>query len=511
MCATANVKLSPKIQANIKGVALSNLQLLQSINLGNPVAEMDQHLSDLFIPTAALAAFIDDRFDIVRGVKGSGKSALVRVIQANQQRFRPLSDVLVRVATEHTGEPAFKRAFGSLGQGKYSQAELVAAWKTYLLNLALDALEDDVLSASGKAALQFAVDQGIRYKTTSSYRKVMWSLLRFLNLKSFTLGADQIQAEFHDAPADVWNADKPIPDFPELLTLCARAFEEKGVRCWILIDRLDAAFQDSPDLERAALKALLLAYRDFQGVRYLCPKMFFRTDLFDLVTDEDGFRELSHVMARTSPPIGWDPDALQAMLMTRFAFNDAIGTRYGVKRTDVSNPDLRKSLCFSIFSDKVDYGEKKADTWTWIMNRIIDATGVRTPRDLQTLTLAAIDEQVSILMRDGDDVAEPLIGPAAIKRGLAQLSHDKIRATLLAEHPQLRDSILAFSKGKAEHDQASLEKLLGENWESITQALNRIGFIENVKESASWKIPMLYRDGLDITQGATFDKRQATE
>lgn len=237
---------------------MKNSEILARLDLGKSVAENDTNLSSYFVPTVALSDFLDDRFDIIRGVKGSGKSALLRVVSGQQSEYAQLTDVLLHVATEHAGEPAFKRAFDQIKTDAYVEKELVSAWKTYLLNLALDELEK-INSPECKEAISFAQKSGIRFKTTSNYKKIVWSLLRFLHVEKFSVGLDGLMAEFPDAPPDIWTRNDAAVDFTEALALCVKALEMIDKRCWVLVDRLDAVFQDEPKLEAVALKSLLYA------------------------------------------------------------------------------------------------------------------------------------------------------------------------------------------------------------------------------------------------------------
>ncbi|ADU36219.1 P-loop ATPase, Sll1717 family [Variovorax paradoxus] len=483
---------------------MKNSEILARLDLGQSVAENDRNLASYFVPTVAVSDFVTDRYDLIRGVKGSGKSALLRVVSGGQANYPELKDVLLHVATEHAGEPSFKRAFDQIKKDSFSEAELVAAWKTYLLNLVLDALSSSS-SAEAKAALAYAEKVGIRFRTTSNYKKIFWSLLRFLHVEKFSVSAEGLMAEFPDAPPAIWT-DKPhaVVDFPEALRLCSDALKAQSQRCWVLVDRLDAAFQDEPALEQAALKSLLVAYKDFMGYDTVRLKLFLRTDLFDQVTRTGGFRELTHVLDRTSPPMAWDSDQLLAMIMERFMFNESIQKKYGLVQVDMRDPDLRQAGFFSIFSGQIEVGSRQSDSWTWIFNRIRDGNGIRTPRDLHALVTNAARKESDILSRGGDEASDSLISPAAVKAGLDQMSQDKVRTSLIAENPGLESSIRAFQRGKAEHNGETLKKLLGPEWDKIVEDLQRIGFVERVGDS--WKIPQLYRSGLEITQGAAFEK-----
>ena len=58
----------------------------------------------------------------------------------------------------------------------------------------------------------------------------------------------------------------------------------------------------------------------------------------------------------------------------------------------------------------------------------------------------------------------------------------------------------------------SLAKLLKVEIDDVSKAikpLKELGFLEEIGES--YKIPMLYRGGLDITQGKAFEDNHATD
>lgn len=81
----------------------------------------------------------------------------------------------------------------------------------------------------------------------------------------------------------------------------------------------------------------------------------------------------------------------------------------------------------------------------------------------------------------------------------------RVEDTLQAEYPNLQMYFEIFRGGKAEQNRDSLAELIGGNapqLQAVLDMLVRCGFLERVGES--WKVPMLYRDGLDITQGKAF-------
>src|SRR5690606_39078058 len=143
--------------------------------------------------------------------------AILRMIVENRATYPKLADTLLVVATEHAGEPAFKRAFDSLRAGEYNELALVNAWKTYILNFFLDALEEFGQAGGVREVIRYAEQQGIRFRSTSLFKKALWSLLRFLHPKSFSLSEAGISAEFPDEPPEFWTRSDGIVDFPGII------------------------------------------------------------------------------------------------------------------------------------------------------------------------------------------------------------------------------------------------------------------------------------------------------
>lgn len=143
-----------------------------------------------------------------------------------------------------------------------------------------------------------------------------------------------------------------------------------------------------------------------------------------------------------------------------------------------------------------------------MQTRIADGNGIAPPRNLIDLASKAQQAQQRKEAREDREFepGEPLIGGDALKRGLSALSTERVQDTLLAEAGDYADTIALFRDGKAEHNTASLAEILGVDTGAAidaTKPLLDIGFLEQTGDS--FKIPMLYRDGLKITQGKAFE------
>ena len=100
----------------------------------------------------------------------------------------------------------------------------------------------------------------------------------------------------------------------------------------------------------------------------------------------------------------------------------------------------------------------------------------------------------------------PLIGSESLKEGLARLSGERVNDTLLVEaSEQHKLWIERFRDGRAEHNEESIAAALRLPVDELTEpirVLNDLGFLEVV--GATYKVPMLYRAGLNISQGKAF-------
>ena len=141
------------------------------------------------------------------------------------------------------------------------------------------------------------------------------------------------------------------------------------------------------------------------------------------------------------------------------------------------------------------------------MSRIRDGNGIKPPRNLIDLIVKAKEAQIRSEERNPREYApeQAIIEADSIRRAHRALSEQRVQDTLLAETADLVPMIEKFRDGKAEHNESSLAALLGVKIEGVRNAVKpllEMGFLEEV--GGSFKVPMLYRDGLRITQGKAF-------
>ena len=481
-------------------------EVLQQLDLGSSVAEFDSALEKYFVETQSFRTVIQDKADIIAGDKGTGKTALYRILQARAAQYPELNGVTIVPAFNPDGSPIFQRLTES---APLEEAGYGSVWKTYVFALVGNWLVDTAKGVKSKDVqlverlLTLAELRSLEHTPVTVFGRIVdWTKKKIGGAKSAQLGLGiphgpsvTPKLEF----AEDTTGTKRMR-YEEALHILDRALEEHGHTCWVALDRLDEAFQSTPTVELPALRALFRSYLDLQPYKRIRLKLFVRRDLFRKVT-QGGFVNLTHVNARKIE-IRWDEDDLKNLLCRRIRENATFMKDIGV--TKVQSDD---EIFDTIFPEQVDAGGGRPKTWQWMMSRIRDGNLLKPPRNLIDLVKKAQEAQMRREERESNQhtAGQPIVGGEALKAGLATLSEERVNDTLLAEAGEYSKWIDRFRSGKAEHSEESLASTLDvgiDQARRVAKALAEIGFLEQVGEN--YKIPMLYRDGLSITQGKAF-------
>lgn len=490
--------------------------LLGTLNIGNSVAEFDDALEDYFVENDAFNALVKGQADIIAGDKGTGKTAVYRILQKRFGKIDSLKGIEVLSGFNPAGSPIFQKL---VKQPALTEGQYASVWKAYFLSLVgnwiLEIAGDEHSETFNKLHTLLS-NTGLRSKDDKPdtiFNKIVNSIQRIFTPKSAEMGVTFSETgipiitpkvEFSSQQDTQSSSNVEIPHEQALRTL-NDCLKEIDYTVWLALDRLDEAFQGFPGVEIPALRALLRTYLDMLEFDRIRLKLFVRRDLFRKVIG-DGFVNLTHINARKKE-IFWDEADLLSLLTARIRENSEFIQKIdGKALTD-------EQLFYRLFPGKVDQAERKPVTWNWVISHIRDGNDVKPPRNLIDFANLAREEQLRSESRSPKAYTpdSPLITSEAIKKAHTRLSIQRVEDTLLAEStPEIATLIAKFKKSKSEHNAESLEKTLslaGDKLEFATKQLIDVGFLEALR--ATWKIPMLYRDGLDITQGKAFTTEQA--
>lgn len=498
--------------------------LLRGLDLGSSVAESDTVLESARIETSAFSDLLNDRVDLIPGTKGSGKSALFRIIvDFLPDALLANRKVVIAHGIQAPGDPVFHAFIDHFS--KLSEEEFVSFWCIYLVSLAHEQFikgprYSKFLRGSIAAIQKFrracANARIPEIQAKKSLRDVIeWSLHVLATWRpkvkysppndvgDFTLdlfGSKEVTPVPEDT-VPTHSLPKYVNDIKESLE---DVLEKSQFSLWLMVDRLDEIFPRRSDVERTALRGLLRAMRYFASAR-IRVKVFLRDDMLEqVVRTETGFTALTHVTVRQADTLRWTQDQILTMTVKRFFANDKFAEHLKVKREQLDASAQYRAASFDkIFPPAVFRGKKQSPTIRWIFNRCSDGRGVVTPRDVLDLLIRAKQKQQDIYVADPDGTSEYIMSPAAIQYGFEELSKRKRETYLQAEFPHLWKDIGKFLGGKTDYNSTALENLLGADWQSIAGHLLSIGFFSKGKKSGEdvYSIPFLYRHGMNLTQG----------
>ena len=88
---------------------MNRKEALRQLKLGNSVAEADDDLQNYFVETESFRSLIHGDGDIVAGDKGTGKSALFKILAQRYRDIPELERVAVIPAFNTGGDPVFQQ------------------------------------------------------------------------------------------------------------------------------------------------------------------------------------------------------------------------------------------------------------------------------------------------------------------------------------------------------------------------------------------------------------------
>lgn len=491
-------------------------KILSKITFGERVAEEEiDELGLYFVETDQWKRVFDGDVDIIYGAKGFGKSAIYSLI-LNRAGELAARGINVIPAENPSGAPVFGQL---VADPPNSENELRGLWKIYFLSLiaetfrkasklpepckrVLEAMQeaglvarDSSLPGKLKSAMDYvrrhlkaeAVEGGIKIDSTTGMPTGVTGRIILREPNSLEHEAGLVSAD-------------------NLLKLSHEGLKSEGRRIWLVLDRLDVAFVESPELESNALRALFRVYLDLVPFECICLKIFLRSDIWKRIMTKP-FPEASHITRTTT--ISWNKNSLLNLVARRLLHNAAIVEFYKVK-PEIVLDSLFEQLQFfyKVYPAQVDAGPNKPKTLDWMLSRTSDGSRETAPRELIHLLSSVRDSQLKSLEIGGaEPEGEALFDRNAIKDSLSPVSKARFEQTLCAEYPQFKGMLKKLENEKTEQRPATLAKIWDTSIEEalkLAEQLTEIGFFERqgTKEDPVFKVPFLYRGALSMVQGS---------
>ena len=490
---------------------------LAAINLGEVVAEHEEHLAEYFVETPDFRAICQDRHDLILGVKGSGKSAIARVLVTPDFEISELDDVDVIPAFNVGGSPFFSQLPDGLDESGYRRL-----WLAFFLSLAGVHLVDRYDSLSDVKQLSKALSEAglinANGSTSSVWRRLVGALRNITPEASIEisengtpvltgriLGSAQETSTPESTPA--WF--DPSFDAVELVEMITHILEVSGRRCWSILDRLDESFADRPGAETLALRGLLRALLDVSGPSSrLRVKAFLRFDIFERITRDSGFVNLDHFRDLR---LVWSRKGITDVLGRRLCASEDL-----VRLCATSDQD---SLLSSVLPRYVHYftGGRvtRMTTIPWCIDQSSSVPGEPSPRNALQLVRLAVRHasgDPSYRVRTFDST-QALVRVEDLMKGWEHLSKERLENHLFAEHNELRHVVESFRGGNERFDLDFLKSMrvpTGYLSESQIRELVRSGFLV-VNSNRTYSVARLYCPALKLNAGTSRELGDETD
>lgn len=487
-------------------------EVVQSITMGSRIAEDERDdLSAYFVETENWRKVYLGEADVIFAPKGGGKSAIYSMLMSREGDFFDRG-ILLATAENPSGGTAFTEVETA---PPTSEAEFIGLWKIYFLTIIAQTLAQyDVKNEPAKRLLAKLAEAGLLPPSAAPRRQLVRTAMDYVK---FLFRPKSVEAALTMDPVSGLPIIVPKITFAEptneerqggalfvdeLFDLAQDALDLEDTSMWILLDRLDIAFADSPELEANALRALFRVYRDVEPRNKVHLKIFLRSDIWASIT-KDGFREASHITRDLR--IEWNENTLLRLAVQRLLRSRDLRAHYGVDEAEVlSDIEQQRAFFYRVFPPQIDQGSKKPATVDWCLSRTKDGTGQNAPRELIHLLSETRNSQLNRFETgQASPEGDAVFDRQAFKEALPTVSSARLTQTLYAEHPTLRPYIAKLEGQKTRQNAVSLAAIWGVTEAEaggVAEQLVVVGFFEP-RMSDFW-VPFMYRPALEMVQGS---------
>ena len=497
------------------------------MNFGRVDGETDNRFESCFIGTEMLRQVLLPQHSLIVGNKGSGKSAICRLLCDDLQKVKPLlpknfDDVYCIPAYGLQNEEFFP-ALDSLEIRPETVDDFRYHWLLYLgLKLSRWLVEDERL----KTMIEQGKDEEVKRAFATLHRALMDVELidnpgvftklkhRFTIKQSPDKNKRERKSGTEEKPYNAEFREKTGMSIIALLENVDTVLRGTNRLAWLMLDKLDLLYVDDITKLRASITGLvqlLVQYgNQFKNIHF---KIFLRNDIY---------RQLhivnkSHLISYTTE-MRWRGPLLLKLLAARAIVDSnvreycsqIIGSKIDITDVILGSDDYVKKIFYAIFEDTMvgaGLQENAPATDQWILRRLIDGTESSFPRELIHLGNKAVEMQRELNRSAAEHRSARLISPKALREAFHEISKYRCDTYLYSEFPHLSKHFDVFRGSDTttfhrEELYMLFEPLSPKSDEAI-RALYDTGILhplgKNVDSSRKFSVPLLYRSGLGMT------------
>lgn len=337
--------------------------ILGSVNFGAPAAERDisQGLRDYFVESETFRRFLDREKFILLGNRGSGKSAIFKMLA---DREKGTGSVVIELSPDDYSYEMLSSVMKQEKEGAWAkQGAYAAAWKYLIWVLIMKGLTKQGSKLKTGAASQ--IYTYLRDNHKNQQPNPVGTMISYLKrIEGFKVGSYEASIKTRELMR-LYRLEEIEKLIPSISELCSR------FRVLVLVDELDRGWDASEDA-KAFVSGLFQAAVSINQVSANLRVMFaLRKELYDsiptLYEDAQKYRDVMEV-------VEWDEPSLLQLVARRI--------RHSVQMLGKAND---QGCWDSIFAETLDYRQNKS------FNYMIDRTLYR-PREIIQFCTDAVEE-----------------------------------------------------------------------------------------------------------------------
>ncbi|WP_017324452.1 P-loop ATPase, Sll1717 family [Synechococcus sp. PCC 7336] len=454
-------------------------------------ADPKQNLALLFQRTTDFERFLDNTTCLIRGRKGTGKTALYWLLLKHFELARKLAYGRLDDVICFSGHGRFHESRPSRDEFKVVQSALEseeasweAFWRAYLL---LRAYQSEL----------FKFLRGNRGK-------------KFIRLKEIISGLP-----VHDWRLEHTNALIRLSTEPELILVSKDALNilddciaKKDKIAWFLYDDLDEDFASQYDVRKQALTGLFrfLQSCDARRIKSIRFKIFLREDIWSRLI----FDNKSHFNGRDLLLQWTRIDFLRLAL--RLALHSQKFKELAIQLSPVESIDQATEEAINralelLWGSRRRRGSKAKYVSRWVYERLTDSSNTTFPRSLSILLAGAKEQELSY--KDRSSIKAPidrLLRGKSLEFGLREASEERCSA-VKEEYPDLLEFLETLKGVPALVEKQQLQHL----WEisvseqipafdDFVEFISEVGIIEWRAKDERFRFADIYVHGFEMSR-----------
>ncbi len=460
-------------------------------------ADMKHDLGLLFQRTTDFERFLDDTTCLIRGKKGTGKTALYWL-------FLKHKELAQKIAHGRLDNTIFLSAHGRFQESRPSRDEFQtihqtlqqkngtweAFWRAYLL---FRCYQEELLKfPRGKKGEKFSELK----KIINNLPENIWHFESTQALLELSTNS-QLRLIVKDVVSTILNQEA----------------KEKSQKLWFLYDDLDEDFSDAGKIRQQALTGLfqLVQSCDASRLTEIRFKIFLREDIWNRLN----FDNKSHFTGRDIILQWTQIDFLRLALRQAIQskdFKNLVDRVYpiAVESIDQANEEELDKALELLWGSRRRGGNRAKKVSRWVYERLTDSSGTTFPRSLSMLLKGAKEQELTYKGKSSTKIrTERLIQGKSLEFGLKEASKKRCEE-IKEEYPNLINFFDSLKGKSAFLTKNRLQKIWQDsaadivgNFEEFASFLGEIGIIEFREKEKRYKFADIYVYGFEmIRQGA---------